>query len=351
MIRMKHLIIDTSYLIYRSYFAYPLLTSNGQNTGAIYGFIKTVLSLIKEFEPNTLSFACDLPQKTWRHEVYSDYKSGRPEVDVQMREQIPIILEWCGLVTTNFFSAAGFEADDIIFTLCVDEIYDFQGSKDKKLNVSEDVIFEKNETIFLDNSLQEFLIFSSDKDLYQLLVQPKIEFISQHKGKIEKFNLNDFRQKYELEPRQWVDYKALVGDSSDNLKGVSGIGPKTAVKILQEICSLQLLFEVLMEPSEIIGRDHYSDLERNRAAIFVADPKNHKLIEKILSSKLVVEQTYRLATLQRVRGTKLKVEPFDLQNGLRLVEDYKLSSIVRNVQKLTGQMTKAQNIADDNALF
>ena len=118
---MKHLIIDTSYLIYRSYFAYPLLTSNGQNTGALYGFIKTVFSLVKEFEPDTLTFACDRPEKTWRHEILPEYKAGRPEIENQMREQIPKILEWCELVTPNVFATPGYEADDLIFTICLAE--------------------------------------------------------------------------------------------------------------------------------------------------------------------------------------------------------------------------------------
>lgn len=345
---MKLLILDTSYLIYRSYFAYPMLTSNGQNTGALFGFIKTVISLIREFEPDNLVFACDLPEKTWRHEILDSYKAGRPEIETQMREQFPYILEWCNTITPNVLSKSGFEADDIIFTVCANHLRQSQDSELKNNNDTEN-LFSSNDSVLSDNKYQECYIFSSDKDLYQMLTLPNIRFVLHHKGVTSLFGLQEFEQKYQLHPWQWVDFKALVGDNSDNLKGVSGVGPKTAIKILQEVGSLQLLFQILNIPSQIRVQDNLSEAEIVKAKAFVNDSRNIKVIDKIKADQVVVEQTYFLATLQKVPSTTIKPEPFDLTKGLSLIESFNFTSLVRSINP--DYKKNLTQTSDDNALF
>jgi len=161
---MSILIIDTSYLIYKAYFAYPDLSYQNQPTGAIYGFIKTVLKLITDWQPKILVFTVDRPEKTWRHELFSEYKAGRPEMEDKMLRQIPIILEWCQAITPNYLAVSGFEADDLIWTIT----QQFYQNKTDTANQIDD--------LFLENHTPTW-IFSADRDLYQLLVFPQVKFI------------------------------------------------------------------------------------------------------------------------------------------------------------------------------
>ena len=95
----KTLLIDTSYLIYRSYFAYPDLIINKEPIGAFYGFAKTILALLKDHKPDSLVFATDTPEPTWRHKILQEYKANRPKMEDNMRIQIPTILEWIKMKT------------------------------------------------------------------------------------------------------------------------------------------------------------------------------------------------------------------------------------------------------------
>ncbi len=317
---MKTLAIDTSYLIYRSYFAYPDLTYKGNHTGAIYGFIKTVLTLIKQLSPDILIFACDTPEKTWRHEILSTYKAGRPEAEEQMISQIKPILEWCHLVTQNVFLVNGFEADDLIWTACNQLQKSWEG-----LDKSELGIFETLKEISQDD---QFFIFSADRDLYQVFVFPQVSFVIQHKGVISFFRKNEFESKFNLRPEQWVDFKSLVGDTSDNLKGVDGIGPKTAAKILNEVDNLQLLFEIIDLP---VNLKNLTTLKNPRtlarAKAFVSDPRNQKLVSKIVANIKTIEQTYLLATLQTVPNIQVSETSFDLEKGAEFLEKYNFISL------------------------
>ena len=123
---MKTLIIDTSYLIYRSYFAYPKLTFNNQPVGAFFGFAKTIIELVRDNKPDQLVFACDTSEPTWRHKLVSDYKAGRAQIEEAMISQFPLVNDWCESISKNVFKYSGWEADDIIFSIAVDELTQFR---------------------------------------------------------------------------------------------------------------------------------------------------------------------------------------------------------------------------------
>ena len=317
----KTLLVDTSYLIFRSYFAYPDLTTKDQKTdqqvhvGAFFGFAKTILGLIKEIQPEVLIFADDRPEPTWRHEVLDSYKAGRPPLEDKMRFQLPIIKQWAGSVTANYAAVPGFEADDIIKTYCEQ---------------------------FPDSKNYQTYIFSSDRDLYQLLTREDVCFIQIEKSNYQTkyFGARDFVEKYEIEPQQWIDYKALVGDNSDNLKGVSGIGPKTATTILQRIGKLEYLLD-------------YLDTGNMNLAVqeFVNDSKNSKIIDKIRVERATLDQTKNLATLSHVPGINQAVPGFDFNLGIDQFQQYNFTSLIKQLGNFKAPVVQGQNVESQDLLF
>jgi DNA polymerase I len=352
---MKHLIIDTSYLIYRSHFAYPRLTSNGVPTGAFFGFAKTVIALIKEYKPDSLIFALDTPKPTWRHDLKDDYKSGRPEADKDMIAQIPVIQNWCKLVTKNYFVQDGYEADDFICTACYNVIQNSILTKEHKKPQDDDLFGagennNKETKVFKPMTHQELAkldintedhiyIFSSDRDLFQLLVYPNVSFI-QNKSSKDGFNLfgpREFREKYELEPIQWIDYKTLVGDNSDNLQGIPGVGPKTATTLLNQVGSLHVLFEqIKIDNSRYILGSWAHQKYESAAKEYIKNPKSIKLLDKIKDNLELLNQTHRLSQLEIVPGGVEISKGFDLHKGVGLFGEYGFKSLVTMTTNTVG---------------
>lgn len=317
----KQLIIDTSYLMYRSYFAYPNLTIDGKPVGAFYGFAKTIISLLKEYQPENLIFAQDSREKTWRHEIFGEYKAGRPPMEDNMKIQIPLILDWCKLVTNNCLIAPGYEADDIIHT------------------VAEQFVGETTDGLFKGGD-DEVYIFSSDKDLYQMLNSPKIHFIRTKNGYgLEHFGQTEFIKKHELDPKQWVDYKALVGDSSDNLKGVTGVGPKTAVKILQGSGNLFNLFQYLELDASGFRQTDFA-LKKDS----IQDKKLLRFLDKIKEDQDHVRQTYKLAMLQDVPDLEVVEKDWNLENSVDVFEEYHFSSLVKEVETFDEKELESESL-------
>jgi DNA polymerase I len=350
---MIHLIIDTSYLIYRSHFAYPRLTSSdGKATGAFFGFAKTVIALIKEYHPDSISFALDTPKPTWRHKMKDDYKAGRPEIDKEMVAQIPTIQNWCKLITENYFVEDGFEADDFICTACYDviqgdilkrakvdskdsDLFDPEGNKANSFNpLTHQELSELKPDV-----TDKVYIFSSDRDLYQLLVYPNVFFI-QSKSSKDGFNLfgqAEFREKYELEPIQWIDYKTLVGDGSDNLQGVPGVGPKTATTLLNQVGSLHVLFEEMgIDNTDYILGGWANAKYQNQTIEYLKNVKNVKLLDKIRDNLEVLNQTHTLSQLQIVPGGVTIKKSFDLHKGTDLFKEYGFKSLVTMTANTVG---------------
>ena len=210
--------IDGHALCYRAYFALiknPLVNSKGQNVSAIYGFAKMLFKLIEERKPDYLVIAFDPPVKSFRFALYNEYKATRQKMPEDLREQINEIKNMIDVLDLKRIEHNDFEGDDILGTLAAK-----YASKEL-----------------------EVCIVTGDKDAYQLL-DKNIYIYAPRKGisEYEIYDENNIRDKIGLGPKQVIDYMALMGDASDNIPGVRGIGEKSALKLITEYGSLDNLY-------------------------------------------------------------------------------------------------------------
>lgn len=220
---LKLLLVDGSALLHRAYHAYPSLTTRtGEVVGAVYGVTSMLITALDEIKPTHVVVAWDLPKPTFRHEKYVAYKAQRPKADQEMVEQIARVKEVITAMGVKQVEQEGFEADDIIGTLA------------------------KN------YGDEEVVILTGDQDTMQLVTE-KVKVMTPAKGKEQTkiFGPEQVKDKYGVDPKQIVDYKALIGDNSDNIPGVAGVGPVTAAKLLSEYNTLDEIFTALKHKSQI----------------------------------------------------------------------------------------------------
>ncbi len=228
MARKKLYVIDGHALIYRAYYAFisrPLVNAKGENTSAIFGFTRMLVKLMKTFNPDHLLVTFDSSGKTFRHEMFEEYKAQRKKMPDDLRAQIPEIKNIVQALGIRQMEVQGFEADDIIGTMAV-----------------------KAETEGYD-----IFIISRDKDLSQLLtdhVSMLLPNIGAAKKGEEEFTLitkENSAEQFEVIPEKIIDYLALAGDASDNIPGVRGIGPKTAMSLLEQFGTVKGLYDRIHE--------------------------------------------------------------------------------------------------------
>lgn len=215
----KIVLIDGNNLMFRSYYATAytgslMTNSKGQATNALYGFVNMLNKIIAEEKPEYMAVAFDVG-KSFRHEEYKDYKAGRNKTPDELRSQMPLartLLDKMGIFNINVLN---YEADDIIGTL----------SKRANLDPEWDV-----------------LLITSDHDYLQLITDVVEVKLLKPKG-FTKYNPTTFKEEYGIDPIRVIDLKALMGDQSDNIPGVNGIGEKTALKLLSEYGTLENLYE------------------------------------------------------------------------------------------------------------
>lgn len=233
----KLLLVDGSALLHRAYHAYPpFTTKSGVVVGAVYGVASILISAIEEVKPSHLMVAWDLPKPTFRHLKYVGYKAQRPKADSEMVEQIPLVkdvIETMGVVQV---AEEGYEADDIIGTLSTK----FSNPK-------------------FSNSQMDVVILTGDQDTMQL-VNDDVRVLTPAKGQNPPvlYGPDEVWNKYGVHPEQIVDYKALVGDPSDNIPGVAGIGPKGAAQLLKMFGTLERIYldikEVQVHFGELVAK-------------------------------------------------------------------------------------------------
>ncbi|MEW5795470.1 MAG: DNA polymerase I [Candidatus Zixiibacteriota bacterium] len=207
-------LIDGSAMFYRSYFAFirnPLINSKGENTSASYGLVNSLLKIIREENPEYLGIVFDTPKPTFRHDKYPQYKSTRAKMPDELVQQLPRIQQVVEALNIPAFELEGYEADDVIGTFAVRAAK--QGC--------------------------EVWCVTGDKDFFQL-VNERIKIYSPRKASEapERMGREEVKEKFGVYPEMVIDKLALMGDSSDNVPGVPGIGPKTADKLLEEFGSL-----------------------------------------------------------------------------------------------------------------
>ncbi len=213
----KLVLIDGNSIIYRAFFALPLLNNDkGVYTNAVYGFTTMLLRILEEEKPTHMLVAFDAGKTTFRHKTYKEYKGGRQKTPPELSEQFPIVRELLDAFHIPHYELDQYEADDIIGTL----------SK------------------VTDTADWEVTVISGDKDLLQL-VSDNVTVHVTRKGisEVDKYTPQYLHEKMGITPDQIIDLKALMGDNSDNIPGVPGVGEKTALKLLKEYPTLEEVYE------------------------------------------------------------------------------------------------------------
>ena len=212
----KILVIDGNSIINRAFYGVkPLTTKTGKFTNAIFGMINIISRQLTALKPDYAAVAFDLKHPTFRHEMYSEYKAGRKETPEELRSQFPDAKECLRLMGLHILEMPGYEADDL------------QGTVAKMAHLTDDT---------------ESYILSGDRDLLQL-IDPKVTVLLATNSDTVVMKREQFFEKYGIEPTEFVDMKALMGDSSDNIPGVGGVGEKTAAALIQNFASLDGIYE------------------------------------------------------------------------------------------------------------
>ncbi|SIS49683.1 DNA polymerase I [Salimicrobium salexigens] len=237
----KLVLIDGNSIAYRAFFALPLLNNDkGVYTNAVYGFTTMLLKILEEESPDHMLVAFDAGKTTFRHKTYEEYKGGRQKTPPELSEQFPLLQELLDSFGIRHYQLPQYEADDIIGTLA-----------------------RKAE-----NRGDEVTVISGDKDLLQL-VSGNVTVRLTKKGitNVETYTPGFLKEKMEIDPEQVIHLKALMGDSSDNIPGVPGVGEKTAVKLLKQFGTLENLYDNL---GEVSGKKLKEKLETNENEAYMS---------------------------------------------------------------------------------
>ncbi len=263
----KLLLIDANSLIHRSFHALPPLTSlKGEPINAVYGLSSILLKILREHNPDYIAAAFDRPEPTFRDEIFKEYKAHRPPTDNLLVPQLGEAHNTFEKFGVKVVEKAGLEADDIVGILA------------EKFKAEPDI---------------KVVIFSGDKDNLQLVDGDKVvvELLKTGVSKTVVYNEPVFLQDYGFSPRQLVDYKALVGDASDNIPGVKGIGPKGATDLIKEYATVEKIYEDI----ELISKK--------------------ALKEKLAANKEMAFMSKKLAAIKRDAPLEISLEDLKF-NGL-----------------------------------
>ena len=211
------IIIDGNSIINRAFYALPDMTnSDGLHTNAVYGFTRMLFKIIDDYKPTHISVAFDMKAPTFRHKEFSEYKAGRKKMPNELGQQLQPLKELLDTFNIHRMEMAGFEADDLIGTVA------------KKA----------------ENDDFKVYIVTGDKDAIQLASNKTTTLITKKGvGEVEEYNYDSVVERYEMTPTQFIDLKGLMGDKSDNIPGVPGIGEKTGIKLIKEFSSIENLIE------------------------------------------------------------------------------------------------------------
>lgn len=211
----KIVLIDGHSILNRAFYGLPDLTnSEGLHTNAVYGFLNILFRTLEEEQPQYLAVAFDVHAPTFRHQMYADYKGTRKPMPSELREQVPLLKEVLKAMDIELVEKAGYEADDILGTLA--ERCEKEG--------------------------MEVTVVSGDRDILQLAsdrIMIRMPKTVRGKTTIENYHAKEVLERYQVEPKQIIELKALMGDTSDNIPGIPGVGEKTATKLIVEYGSIE----------------------------------------------------------------------------------------------------------------
>tara|TARA_X000000368_G_scaffold30528_1_gene22750 strand:- start:2325 stop:5036 length:2712 start_codon:yes stop_codon:yes gene_type:complete len=272
-------LIDGTAYLYRAYHALPpLKNSKGENTGAIHGFLNALNKIIEDFNPKHIGLVFDAKGKNFRHDIYSEYKANRSSMPEELVEQIPKLYELLSLMGYPPIIIDGVEADDVIGTLS------------KKFK-----------------NIREVKIFSGDKDFAQL-VDKKTSIINPIN--LDIVDQKAVKKKFGVEPKNIIDYLALVGDKSDNIPGVPGVGNKTASRLINQYGNVEKIIE-------------QKDLITGKVGEALKSNLNQLILSKTLATiKLDVDTSIELKDLIKFESNK--------KDLIKILKELELKTLLKN---------------------
>ena len=296
------LAVDGNSLMHRAFHALPLMDTNGIYTNAVHGFLSMLLKAKQDVSPRYIAVAFDLPVPTFRHTAYADYKAGRRAMPEEMKPQFPLIKEILTDMKLGVLSAEGYEADDILGTLS------------RKCQ---------------ENGL-DCVLLTGDRDALQL-VGNGTQVLFTRKGITEStlFDAAGVKEYFGVTPEQVTDWKGLMGDASDNIPGIPGVGEKTALKLLNEYGTLE---NVLAHGDEIKG----------------------KLGEKVRDNAELARFSKDLATIRPTAPIEFDLNAFDaghMTDGLPTLRKYQLNGIAGRLEKMAPDNPPAAEVEETEIVF
>lgn len=288
----KFVLIDGHSILNRAFYGVPIFTnSEGLHTNAVFGFLNIMFKIIDSKQPDYMAVAFDVHQPTFRHEMFKDYKGTRKPMMEELREQVPVIKELLQKMNITTVELPGYEADDVIGTL---------SKEGEKAGMEVDVI-------------------SGDRDLLQLasdhitICIPKTK-----KGQttVEEYNTEGVKELYKVTPKEFIDVKALMGDSSDNIPGVPGIGEKGATAIISQFGSIENAY------------DHADEISntRNRNALL----NNYEMAQ--MSKTLA---TINIQSPVEVTPKQCKLEDIYTEDALEMIKRLEFKSMIQRFGSVT----------------
>jgi DNA polymerase-1 len=293
--KKRLIIIDANSIIHRAFHALPpLTTKKGELVNAVYGFLLVFLKAIREFKPDFVAAAFDLPGPTFRHERFKEYKATRPKTAEGICEQLPKVKEVLNAFNVSIFEKEGLEADDIIATI-------------------EEKTGNETENIILSGDSDTLQLVDKDTGVYMLRKGVKDTVL---------YDENLVREKYQgLTPDKLVDYKALRGDPTDNIPGVRGVGEKTAISLILKFDNLEKLYREIEENSEKAG---------------TIPPKIKELLIKYKDQAFLSKT---LAQLERKGNIDFDLEEcrwqkFDKKKAKEIFEKFEFESLIKRLDEI-----------------
>lgn len=299
----KVLLIDAYSIICRGFYALPLLSSNGHHTNAVLGFLNILTRTIDEENPKYIAVAFDESKPTFRHEMYKEYKGNRKTMEPELKEQVPYVQEILTSMGIKMFSKAGYEADDILGTLATK----------------------------LSNNKVEAVILSGDRDMLQLATNDiKIRHVKTVKkdSSIVEYYAKDVEKELGVTPDEFIQMKALMGDNSDNIKGISGCGKVTAQDLIVKYKSIDNIYK------------HLDEIKKG------------KLVENLKNEKEDAYLYLKLVTIKKDVPIDCSLEELEINNlfndeAFKVFEKYELRSLYKKFGKGASSSKKSNDKKKD----
>lgn len=325
--RPKLVLIDGHSILNRAFYGVPELTnSQGVHTNAVYGFLNIMFKLLEEEKPEYLTVAFDVHAPTFRHEIYKEYKGTRKPMPQELREQVPLIKQMLAAMGIYIVEKAGLEADDLLGTIAV------RGEREG----------------------MEVSLVSGDRDLLQIASEHiciRIPKTKSGKTEIEDYYAADVKEKYQVTPKQFIDLKALMGDTADNIPGVPKVGEKTATDLMVRFGSIENIYAHIDEVEKKSIREsltenrELADLSRVLAEINTAAEFDYEF-EQARIGDFYTEEAYRLCKKLEFRNLLGRFETAAMTQG---AEAEKFRSVCK-MEEAAGLIEKCRELQPETRI-